>query len=150
KVLSTPKMPVEDKMGLLGRVFGKSMDPLLLTFLKVLCRRHRINSVRSIQQAVSELRDEVAGIIRVTATVSSPLNAATETALVGKLKQSFNKDVRLVTVVDPNILGGLIIRVGDTVFDASVDGRLQLLRKSAGLNAENTVREKSAALATNS
>jgi F-type H+-transporting ATPase subunit delta len=147
-VLSNPKMPVEDKSLLLDRVFGKSMDPTLLTFLKVLCRRQRMNSVRSIQKAVTELRDEIAGVIRVTATVSSPLNAASEAALVAKLKTTFNKEVRLVTVVDPSILGGLIVRVGDTVFDASVDGQLQLLRKSAGFKAESAVREKSTSLVT--
>lgn len=145
-VLNNPKMAAEDKMALLDRVFKSKMEGTLLTFLKVLCRRQRINSIRSIQQAVADLRAEIAGVIRVTATVSSPLDAQTESALIAKLKSIFNKDVRLSTVVDPSILGGLIIRVGDTVFDASVDGQLDMLRKSASLNAENTIREKGAAL----
>lgn len=149
-VLANPKMPVEDKMSLIDRVFGKSMDSTLVKFLKVLCRRQRMNSVRAIQKSVSELRDEIAGVIRVTVTVSSPMNAATETALVAKLKQTFRKDVRMVTEVDPAILGGLIVRVGDTVYDGSVDGQLHLLRKSAGVKAENAVREKSSSLALNS
>lgn len=149
-VLANPKMPVEDKMALIDRVFGKSMDSTLVKFLKVLCRRQRMNSIRAIQKSVSELRDEIAGVIRVTVTVSSPMSAATQTALVAKLKQTFRKDVRMVTELDPSILGGLIVRVGDTVFDGSVDGQLNLLRKSAGVKAENAVREKSSSLALNS
>jgi F-type H+-transporting ATPase subunit delta len=149
-VLSNPKMPVDDKIQLLDRVFGKSMDPTLLTFLKVVCRRHRINSIRSIEQSVAKLRDEIAGVIRVTVTVPNALDASTENALLQKLKQTFKKDVRIVTIVDPSILGGLIVRVGDTVFDASVDGQLELLRKSAGLSAETRVREISSSLALSS
>jgi F-type H+-transporting ATPase subunit delta len=82
----------------------------------------------------------MAGRIQVQATVAQELTAAAKDALVENLKKVFKKDVRLTTKVDPSILGGLIVRVGDTVLDGSVDGQLAALRKTVGQRAENALR----------
>ena len=79
-------------------------------------------------------------------TVSEPLTAASETNLKSKLKTLLQRDIRLVTKVDTSILGGLIVRVGDTVYDGSVDGQLKVLRKAAASNAEASIRKLSATL----
>ena len=128
--LANPKMSVEDKWNLIDRVFGGKMEPTLVTMLKVLARRQRLGSLRSIQKSASDLRDELAGRIQVQVTVASELDASARDALIAKLKTVFKKDVRLNTKVDPSILGGLIVRVGDTVLDGSVDGQLAALRKN--------------------
>ncbi|MFN6399920.1 MAG: ATP synthase F1 subunit delta [Planctomycetota bacterium] len=138
--LSNPKMSVEDKWGMIDRVFAGKMDPTLVTFLKVLARRQRLGSLRSVQRSASLLRDQMAGRIQVQATVAQELSAAAKDALVENLKKVFKKDVRLTTKVDPSILGGLIVRVGDTVLDGSVDGQLAALRKTVGQRAENALR----------
>lgn len=138
--MSNPKMSVEDKWGMIDRVFSGKMNPTLLTFLKVLARRHRLGSLRSIQKAASELRDQLAGRIQVQATVAQQLDEKATAALVESLKKVFKKEIRLVTKVDPNILGGLIVRVGDTVLDGSVDGQLASLRKTVGERADNALR----------
>jgi F-type H+-transporting ATPase subunit delta len=138
--LANPRLSFERKWAMLDRVFGNKMDGTLLRFLKVVCRRNRMSAIRAIQQSASKQRDEIAGRIQVSLTVAQPLDTAAENALVAKLKTVFNKDVRLVTRVNPGILGGLIIRVGDTVFDASVDGQLRTLRKSVGAKTEGALR----------
>jgi F-type H+-transporting ATPase subunit delta len=138
--LSNPKMSVEDKWGMIDRVFAGKMDPTLVTFLKVLARRQRLGSLRSVQRSASLLRDQMAGRIQVQATVAQELTTAAKDALVENLKKVFKKDVRLTTKVDPSILGGLIVRVGDTVLDGSVDGQLAALRKTVGQRAENALR----------
>ena len=138
--MANPKMSVEDKWGMIDRVFSGKMNPTLLTFLKVLARRHRLGSLRPIQKAASELRDQLAGRIQVQATVAQQLDEKATAALVESLKKVFKKEIRLVTKVDPSILGGLIVRVGDTVLDGSVDGQLASLRKTVGQRAENALR----------
>jgi F-type H+-transporting ATPase subunit delta len=147
-VIANPKMPFEAKASMLDRVFGSQMHPTLLTFLKVLARRGRLSSLRDIQTAASKLRDEAAGRIQVAVTVSKPLTAEDEASLVAKLKNAFHKEVRLQTKVDPKILGGLVIRVGDTVYDGSVDGQLTMLRKSVAQRAEGALRSATQALVT--
>lgn len=145
-VLANPKMPVESKWNLLDRVFSGRMDGKLLTFLKVVARRQRLNAIRSIQLAASKLRDEATGRIQVQVTVPQPLSDAERSSLVERLKAVFKKDVRLETLVNPAIIGGLVIRVGDTVFDGSIDGQLQSLRKTVGARSENALRSAAANL----
>lgn len=145
-VLANPKMPVESKWELLDRVFTGRMNGKLLTFLKVVARRQRLNAIRSIQRAATKLRDEAAGRIQVQVTVPQTLSDADRTSLVERLKKVFKKDVRLETLVDPSIIGGLVIRVGDTVFDGSIDGQLQSLRKTVGARSENALRSSAANL----
>ena len=144
--LANPKMSVEDKWSLIDRVFGGKMEPTLLTMLKVLARRQRLGSLRPIQKCASDLRDELAGRIQVQVTVASELDASARDALVAKLKTVFKKEIRLNTKVDPSILGGLIVRVGDTVLDGSVDGQLAALRKTVAQRSETALRSTSGSL----
>lgn len=145
-VLANPKMPVESKWELLDRVFAGRMSVKLLTFMKVVARRHRLNAIRAIQRAATKLRDEAAGRIQVQVTVPQPLNDGERSSLVERLKTVFKKDVRMDISVDPSILGGLVIRVGDTVFDGSINGQLQSLRKTVGARSENALRAAAANL----
>jgi F-type H+-transporting ATPase subunit delta len=145
-VLANPKMPVESKWELLDRVFAGRMSEKLLTFLKVVARRHRLNAIRAIQRAASKLRDEAAGRIQAQVTVPQPLSDDERSSLVERLKTVFKKDVRMDILVDPSILGGLVIRVGDTVFDGSINGQLQSLRKTVGARSENALRAAAANL----
>lgn len=147
-VLSNPKTSNEDKIGMIDRVFGKSMDLIVLNFLKVVCRRNRLQHLRSIASAAVALRDEWAGRLQVHVTTSAEMTEASRTALQNKLKSTFNKDVRLLAKVDPSILGGLVVRIGDTVYDGSVDGQLKALRREAGAKAEAAIRAASANLAS--
>ena len=141
--LSNPKQSVDSKIGLLDRVFGGKMDSILLNLLKVLCRRHRIQFVRGVSRAAAELRDEIAGRVQVHVTTSAPIDASTESALIAKLKTTLDKDVRLVKKIDPSIIGGLVVRVGDTVFDGSVDGQLRVLRRELTSKTDASIREMS-------
>jgi F-type H+-transporting ATPase subunit delta len=68
------------------------------------------------------------------------LSADAERSLTEKLGAILKKEVRIAVSVDPNILGGLVVRIGDTVFDASLDGQLRSLHKSVSQRAEHAVR----------
>ena len=145
-VLGNPKLAIEEKLSLIDRVFGKSMDLTLLNFLKVLCRRERLQFIRSIAQAANELRDESAGRIQVLVTTTAALDPQSAEKLRTSLKNTFKKDVRIVSKIDPSIIGGLIVRVGDTVYDGSVDGQLKALRREVTAKTEASVRAAAATL----
>ncbi len=147
-VLANPKLSVDEKIGLIDRVFGKSLDGTVLNFLKVLCRRQRLQFVRSIASAAVELRDEIAGRVQVQVTTTEALDPQAAEKLRNTLKNTLQKDVRLVTKIDPSILGGLVVRVGDTVYDGSVDGQLKALRREVGAKAEAAVRAAATNLAS--
>jgi len=138
--IANPKLSVENKSDMLDRIFKGKMDNTLLTFLKVLGRRQRLGSLRAIQKAASRLADDMAGRARAVVTVSDQLSADAQRTLTDKLSAIFKKEVRIAVNVDPNILGGLVVRIGDTVFDGSVDGQLRSLHKQVSQRAENAVR----------
>ena len=138
--IANPKLSVESKNEMLDRIFKGKMDNTLLTFLKVLGRRQRLGSLRAIQKAASRLADETAGRVRAVVTVSDQLSADAQRTLTEKLSAIFKKEVRIAVKVDQNILGGLVVRIGDTVFDGSVDGQLKSLHKLVSQRAENAVR----------
>jgi F-type H+-transporting ATPase subunit delta len=146
-ILSNPKMSADEKIGILDRVFSASMNSTLLKFLKVLCRRQRMQFVRAIARSAADQRDELAGRMQVDVITSTGLSDASSAALAAKLSGIFKKEVRLNPSVDPSILGGLVVRVGDTVYDGSLDGQLKLLRKETKVKAEAAVRSKASQLA---
>ena len=146
--LANPKLASEEKIRVLDKAFAGKMDGTLLTFLKVVSRRGRMNSIRGIYHAAASLRDEAVGRVRVLVTTAQPLDAAAIESLKSKLESLFKKQVAITTKVDATVLGGLIVRVGDMVFDASVDGQLKLLKKATLAKAEIAIREKLSSLAS--
>jgi F-type H+-transporting ATPase subunit delta len=143
-----PKIPVESSVELLDRVFGKTMDPLLLKALKVMARRRRLGMIGSIHQAAVKMRDESQGRLQVTVTTAHPLDAAALAHLRGKLNSMLHAEVALNNKVDPSVIGGLLVRIGDTVFDGSVDGQLNQMKKSTLAKAEQAIREKLSTLSS--
>jgi len=146
--LANPKLPSEEKIRLLDKAFSGKMDPTLLTFLKVVSRRGRLNAIRGIYRSTASLRDEAIGRVRVLVTTAHQLDSAAVKSLQEKLQNLFKKEVAITTKVDATVLGGLIVRVGDMVFDGSVDGQLKLLKKATLAKAEIAIREKLGSLAS--
>ena len=146
--LANPKLASDEKIRVLDKVFAGKMDATLLTFLKVVSRRGRLNAIRGIYRAAASLRDEAVGRVRVLVTTAQKLDEAALKSLKEKLQNLFKKDVAITCKVDATILGGLIVRVGDMVFDGSVDGQLNLLKKATLAKAEIAIREKLSSLAS--
>ena len=146
--LANPKLASDEKIRVLDKAFAGKMDATLLTFLKVVSRRGRLNAIRGIYRAAASLRDEAVGRVRVLVTTAQQLDEAALKSLKEKLQDLFKKDVAITSKVDATILGGLIVRVGDLVFDGSVDGQLNLLKKATLAKAEIAIREKLSSLAS--
>ena len=146
--LANPKLPSEEKIRVLDKVFAGKMDATLLTFLKVVSRRGRLNAIRGIYRSAAALQDEAVGRIRVLVTTAQQLDTDAISSLKEKLQNLFKKEVAITTKVDATVLGGLIVRVGDVVFDGSVDGQLKLLKKATLAKAEIAIREKLSSLAS--
>jgi len=143
-----PKIAVESSVDLLDRVFGRSMDSILLKALKVMARRRRLGMIGSIQQAASRMRDEAQGRLQVLVTTAQALDPMALNNLRDKLKDMLKADVALTNKVDPSVIGGLLVRIGDTVFDGSVDGQLNQMKKATLAKAEQKIREKLSSLSS--
>lgn len=126
---ASPRVSVEEKSRILDRLFSDKLDPMVLRFLKVVAARGRLGYVQYISSAARTLRDESLGrkVARVTSAV--PLDDALRNQVVERLSASLNSQIVLRERVDPSLIGGLVIRVGDTVYDSSVAGRLNGMAK---------------------
>jgi F-type H+-transporting ATPase subunit delta len=137
-MLSSPRISVEEKLGILDRVFGSRMSLELLTFLKVVCQHGRLDCLRQIRQAARMELNSLRGRVEVRVTTAEEIDEGLAARIIEVLHASLKVEVDLVREVDPSILGGLIVRVGDTLYDGSVRNRLVRLR---GETIERTVRQ---------
>jgi F-type H+-transporting ATPase subunit delta len=118
----------ERKAQLIDKVFESRASDLFVNFLKVLNRHERLNLLRPILAAAKELRDERAKRIRVQVRSAVPLANDQENRLRQQLRDALKLEPVLQTQVDPELLGGMMVRVGDWLYDASVRARLESIR----------------------
>jgi F-type H+-transporting ATPase subunit delta len=127
-LLATPRISVEEKYGMLDRVFGPRMSSELLTFLKVVCQHGRLDCLRQIRQAARLELNRMRGRVEVQVTTAEPIDDNLAERIVAVLQGKLGVTVDLVRRVDPSLLGGLVVRVGDTLYDGSIRNRLVRLR----------------------
>lgn len=131
----------EDKLRILDQAFGGKMSVDLLNFLKVVSRHGRLDCLRTIQRVAKRLYDDVCGRVPVVIRTAEALDEETLVRVRERLKQLLDRDVVLETKVDPSIIGGLVIRVGDTVYDASVAAAFEQMRSGAVEQTMQSIRQ---------
>jgi F-type H+-transporting ATPase subunit delta len=122
-----PAVTPKRKLPVLGKAFENSSD-LFKKFLHVLTENNRLGLLRDISAAYQGIRDRQAGRVRVVVRTAAPLSDAQRAELTKTLGANLNKQPILNVRVEPELLGGLIVQVGDRVYDTSVRTRLNTLR----------------------
>ncbi len=128
-VLGSAWISHEEKVGMLDRVLGGRVSPLLLNFLKVLSRRGRLDCLAAIRREAHRVWDRLRNRVPVQVTTATPLAPPLAQRLTQRLRSLVGGEPVIEYRVDPAVIGGLVVRVGDTLFDASVVTQLQSLRK---------------------
>ena len=120
---STP----EKKEGLAKAV--TDADPVLLNFLGVLVDNHRMPALFRIRREFDRLWEEENRLLPVQVTSAIDLDEATVRSIGDRVSEQTGRRVELTSKVDPDILGGLVLTVGNSILDASIRNRLENLRK---------------------
>lgn len=128
-VLSSALVEPEDKQRLIDRALGSQASPTFLNFLKVLARHGRLGILRTIRQAAHAQYDQLRGRVSVEMVTAAPLDGELTAQIEQQLRQMLGGEPRLVPVTDPDLIGGIVLRVGDTVYDGSVATRLERMRE---------------------
>ena len=139
-LLESPRVPMEVKEKVLNQSFSAGSS-VLLTFLKVVCRHGRFDCLRVISRAATALLQEQTGVVEVRVTTAELVPESMHEELKTKLGQILEKQVVIRTETDADILGGLVVRVGDTVFDGSVANQLSQIRRTAVDQAMQQIRQ---------
>lgn len=127
--LDSPQVREQEKKEVLQKVFGPRLEPLLLDFFNLLLDRNRIELLRDIGEVFAELVEADQGLVRARVVTAIALPADLETKLRDKLAQVTGKNVVLEKKVDPAVLGGVCVTLGDRIIDGTVRTNLDSLRK---------------------
>ncbi|MCA9247396.1 MAG: ATP synthase F1 subunit delta [Planctomycetales bacterium] len=128
ELLGGGQLSHDERVGVIDRVFGSRVSDLLLSFLKVLSAHGRLGCLVATSRRYREMLDERNGVVQVTVRAAGPIDDALRDEIAGKLGEVLKIKPVVHVVNDPSLLGGLVVRVGDTVFDGSVATRLAQMR----------------------
>ena len=127
-VLANPAIPIERRGKALDDLLGDRVSGQTANLIRLLLRRGRIEDLPRVAAEYRRLDDARQGITHATATSASELTQDEIRELTARLEQSTGGRIALDVEVDPSLLGGLVVRVGDRLIDGSVRGRLERLR----------------------
>jgi len=129
RLIASPAFSADDKGRALGAIADKAhFSPLTKRFLGLLAANNRASALPAVIRAFERLAAERRGAIAAEVTTAIKLTAAQQKAISAALKQAFGKDPEISTIIDPTILGGLKVKVGSKLFDASIKSRLDQLK----------------------
>lgn len=128
RMLANPAAALETRTAMAGSIFGKVVSKPVLNMIGLMLRRGRIEQLPRVAAEFRRLDNERQGITLATATSAAPLNPDEVRALTARMEQLTGGRVELDLKVDPDLLGGLVVRIGDRLIDGSVRGRLERLR----------------------
>jgi F-type H+-transporting ATPase subunit delta len=134
RVLANPAIPLEERIGVARKVFASLSEPVLNLVL-LLLKRGRIEQLSRVAAEFRRLDDKRNNIVHATVTSAAPLKADEVKAIAARLEELTGSSVDLETSVDPDLLGGVVVRVGDRLIDGSVRGRLERLRNQLASGA---------------
>lgn len=125
----SPVFYEEHKKQLIGNVFSGKLNELTINLLMVVIEHNRMKFLSQIIERYNELWEEYHGCHRVKVMVSRTMDKTEIEKLTGSIADAIGGQVRLEMIVNPSIIGGIIIRYGDKLIDNSIRNRLRLVVK---------------------
>ena len=127
----SPYLSTEEKKDGLSRLI-EGAEETFMSFLETLVERHRMPEIFHIRGRYEELWDAEMKLLPVQVTSAVELDEAVVRDIGARIGAQTGNKIELTSVVDPDILGGIVLRVGDFILDASIKNRLSQLRKQVG------------------
>ncbi|MCY4581745.1 MAG: F0F1 ATP synthase subunit delta [Chloroflexi bacterium] len=124
-----PRIPAARKAEAAAQIAAGS-DPLVRNFVGLVVQRRAVGSFRAVVNEYGRLLNESLGRVQASVASAVPLSAEQRTALTASLGAMLDKEVVLYVQDDQDIIGGIVVRVGDQIIDGSVRSRLNGLRQS--------------------
>lgn len=127
RALGAPTISADRKKALLRQAFGDRVDPLTLRFLLLALDRRRQDILGHVYAEFQRMANDARNILPVEVSAAAPLDDAQQAALSAALAARTGKTIRLDVKHTPELIGGLIVRMGDTILDGSVKTKLDQL-----------------------
>ncbi|WP_026897020.1 ATP synthase F1 subunit delta [Daejeonella oryzae] len=128
-VLKNPIISPSRKLNILEELFASRFNPVVLSFFKLLVNKQRSSILYSIAKAFVDEYNIRKNIVKATVTSAAPLSEENKKQIEEVIKETTHGEILLTTKVDPNLIGGFILNVGDKQFDTSLSSQLRKLKK---------------------
>ena len=130
EVFSNPTVPYEQKRKVLSALIERTrVRPTTANFLHVLLQNQRLAELGEINKRFAQVLDERAGVVSAEVITARPVPDTSREALRAKLTSMTGKDVRLSFTTDEELIGGIVTRIGSTIYDGSVRNQLQQFKE---------------------
>jgi F-type H+-transporting ATPase subunit delta len=127
EVFRNPTVPYEQKRKVLTALIARSrVRPTTANFLQVLLQNQRLADLGEVNKRFAQVLDERSGVASAEVTTARPVPESSQNALRAKLSKLTGKDVRLSFKTDEELIGGMVTRIGSTIYDGSVRNQLRL------------------------
>ena len=129
-VVANPAIPGQQKAAILGKI-GETieLDGILIRFVDVVADKERLDHLSLIAKVYGELVDQHLGIVTAKITTARPLNPGQIAELEASLREATGATVRLERDTDAELVGGVVTRIGDVIYDGSIRGHLARIRE---------------------
>ena len=128
-IVSNPARPLVERTAFVDSMLGGRVPAAVHKLVALLIANGKVDRLPGVAAEYRRLLNKERGIVEAVATTAAPLTSAETEALGRKVAQMTGQTVDLRVAVDEALIGGLTVRVGDTLYDASVRGRLERLRE---------------------
>lgn len=129
EMLDHPVIPAETKKRMLRDAFSGALSDLTLHFLDLLIDKRRTEILSAVPPEFHAMANADRGVVEAQVLSAVPLAADQEAQLASRLTELTGKRVKLAPALDASLIGGLLVKIGDTVIDGSVKGQLEQLRE---------------------
>jgi F-type H+-transporting ATPase subunit delta len=130
ELYKTPQISKVEKSKITGDVFKDKLSLEIMNFIKILLDKRRTSSFEEIVDEYQRLANEHNNIVQAVAVTAIPLRDEDKSKLEEKLSKMTGKNVKLTNEIDPSIIGGILIKMGDKVIDGTIQSRLSELQEN--------------------
>ena len=128
-ILKNPIIGLDKKANILDGLFSGKVHEMILSFFKIVVRKGRAEILFATAKEFITQYNVIKNVVKATVTSASPLSQENISQIEDVVKKSTNGEVILTSIVDPKLIGGFILKVGDKQFDTSISSKLNKLRK---------------------
>lgn len=127
-VMRSPLVSKSEKISIIDKLFLDKIDDDLRNFLKILVEKGRISSIKEIEAKYKSLFNEKNNIVEGYVISAVPMDELEIKELEGELSRKYNKNITLENKVDKDILGGVLVKIGNTELDGTIKTRLNNMK----------------------
>lgn len=129
KFIEHPIIPVKDKKEIFEKVFKDKINHYVINLVKLLFDRNRVYILQAIATSFKKLFNKKFNIVQADIITAITIDDGTQETIKNKLAQLLSKQIEVQSVVDPAIIGGMVIRIEDSIIDGSIKGQLDNLKQ---------------------